>query len=315
VRKVFTPRFRRLAGGIIFMAVQALAAKARRRKANQRIFYTGHSYGFCFFVRFFSQNMSFLASLRLGGEQLFIFEPMNSRKPFHPLWKGQMKPTTAADIAQIIDHSLLNPALTDQDLLDGIALAKSHKVASVCIKPYFVTKAVELLEFSGVSVGSVVGFPHGSSRTAVKIMEAHQAIQSGATELDMVVNIGKVLSGDWLYVETDIRAVVNVCKTNQSISKVIFENGYLADSQKVRLCQICEKLGADFVKTSTGFGPAGATPEDVQLMRSNVSGVGVKAAGGIEDLNRFLEMVELGATRVGTSATAKIMEEAAKKFK
>jgi deoxyribose-phosphate aldolase len=215
------------------------------------------------------------------------------------------------DIAKMIDHSLLDPAMTDQELLDGIALAKKHKVASVCIKPYFVTRAVELLEFAGVSVGTVVGFPHGGHRTAVKIMEAHQAIQNGATELDMVVNIGKVLSDDWLYVETDIRAFVNVTKTNNSTSKVIFENCYLTDRHKIRLCQICEKLDADFVKTSTGSGPGGAVDEDIRLMRANVVKTGVKAAGGIRDLARFREVVECGALRVGTSATAKILEEAA----
>lgn len=227
-----------------------------------------------------------------------------------------MKPTTLKAIAQVIDHSLLDPSLTDQMMLDGIETAKKFKVASVCIKPYFVSKAVEILEFSGVSVGSVVGFPHGGHRTAVKIMEAHQAIQNGAAELDMVVNIGKVLSGDWIYVETDIRAMVNVCKTSLVVSKVIFENCYLNEDQKVKLCQLCQKLGADFVKTSTGFGPFGATPEDVILMAANVTPpLGVKAAGGIKTLDQLLEFVDLGATRIGTSTTAAIMAEAAQRFK
>ncbi len=227
-----------------------------------------------------------------------------------------MKPTTLKAIAKVIDHSLLDPSLTDQMMLDGIEVAKKFKVASVCVKPYFVTKAVEILEFTGVSVGSVVGFPHGGHRTAVKIMEGHQAIQNGAQELDMVVNIGKVLSADWLYVETDIRALVNLCKSNQVVSKVIFENCYLTNDLKVKLCQLCQKLGADFVKTSTGFGPYGATPEDVKLMAANVTPpVGVKAAGGIKTLDQLLEFVELGATRIGTSSTAAIMAEAAQRFK
>ena len=171
-----------------------------------------------------------------------------------------MEPHTPQEVARLIDHSLLGPELTDQMMLDGIEVARKAKVASVCIKPYFVTRAVELLEFSGVSVGSVVGFPHGGHRTAVKIMEAHQAIQNGAAELDMVVNIGKVLSGDWIYVETDIRAMINVCKTNQVISKVIFENCYLRDDHKVKLCQLSQKLGADFVKTPRASAPMGPPP-------------------------------------------------------
>ncbi len=226
-----------------------------------------------------------------------------------------MKNHTAASLAKMIDHSLLNPVMTDKDLLEGIETAKKYKVASVCIKPYFVSKAVELLEFSGVAVGTVVGFPHGGHRSAVKIMEAHQALQNGATELDMVVNIGKVLSDDWLYVESDIRAVINVCKANQAVCKVIFENCYLTDRHKIKLCQLCESLGADFVKTSTGYGPGGATNEDIKLMRANVSpSVQVKAAGGIRTLDRLLEVLDLGVTRVGATATVAILEEAARRF-
>ena len=214
-----------------------------------------------------------------------------------------MKISQLKDIPKVIDHSLLAPEMTDQALLDGIQAAQKFKVASVCIKPYFVTRAVELLEFSGVAVGSVVGFPHGGHRTAVKIMEAHQAIQNGATELDMVVNIGKVLSEDWLYVETDIRAMVNVCKTNQVVSKIIFETCFLREEHKVKLCELCQKLGADFVKTSTGFGPFGATPEDVKLLFAHVQPpLGVKASGGIRTRADALRMLASGANRIGTSA-------------
>jgi deoxyribose-phosphate aldolase len=227
-----------------------------------------------------------------------------------------MKTWFAETIAKVIDHSLLNPLMIDADLLEGIEIAKKYKVASVCIKPYFVSKAVEMLEYSGVAVGTVVGFPHGGNSTAVKVMEAHQAIQHGATELDMVVNIGKVLSEEWIYVETDIRAVVNLCKAHNAVSKVIFENCYLRDKHKIKLCQICEKVGADFVKTSTGFGTSGATNEDLKLMKANVSSeVQVKAAGGIRTLDRLLEILDLGVTRVGATATAEILEEAAQRFK
>lgn len=227
-----------------------------------------------------------------------------------------MKLTTVEAVAKVIDHSLLNPVLTDSELLAGIEFAKKHKVASVCIKPYFVSKASELLEFSGVAVGTVVGFPHGGHSTAVKIMEAHQAIQHGATELDMVVNIGKVLSEEWIFVETDIRAIVNLCKDHNAVSKVIFENCYLGDKHKIKLCEICNRVGADFVKTSTGFGTSGANNEDLKLMRANVSSsVQVKAAGGIRTLDRLLEVLDLGVTRVGATATAAILQEAAHRFK
>ena len=216
----------------------------------------------------------------------------------------------------MIDHSLLNPTMTDQILLEGIEIAKKYKVASVCIKPYFVSKAAELLKGSGVEVGTVIGFPHGGHATSVKVMEALQAIKDGAVELDMVVNIGQVLSEDWANVEADIQAVVGVCKANHALSKIIFENCYLEDKHKIKLCQICEKVGADFVKTSTGYGTSGATNEDLKLMRANVSSkVQVKAAGGVRTLDRLLEVADLGVTRVGATATIVILEEAAKRLK
>lgn len=227
-----------------------------------------------------------------------------------------MKNLTLAAIAKTIDHSLLNPTLTDQAMIGGLELAKNLQVASVCIKPYFVSMAAEVLKGSGVAVGTVIGFPHGSHTTSIKLMEAQQALHEGAVELDMVVNIGKVLSGDWDFVETDLRAVVNLCKARNAVSKVIFENCYLEEKHKVRLCEISEKLGANFVKTSTGYGSSGATNEDLKLMRSHVSSkVQVKAAGGIRTLDRLLEVLDLGVTRVGATATAAILEEAAKRFK
>ncbi len=227
-----------------------------------------------------------------------------------------MKTWTVQSLAKTIDHSLLNPVMTDQILREGLEIARTHQVATVCIKPYFVFQAVEALKGSGVAVGTVVGFPHGGHTTAVKVLEAQQAIGDGATELDMVANIGKVLSDDWGFVEKDLRAVVNLCKDHGVLSKVIFENCYLQDPHKIRLCQICEKIGADFVKTSTGYGTSGATNEDLKLMRANVSPkVQVKAAGGVRDLNRLLEVLELGVTRVGATATVKMLEEAAQRFK
>ncbi len=226
-----------------------------------------------------------------------------------------MNNLSVASIAKVIDHSLLSPVMTDDILLEGIEIARKYKVASVCIKPYFVSRAAKSLKDSGVAVGSVVGFPHGGSTTAVKMLEAQQSIQYGATELDMVVNIGKVLSGDWEFVEKDIRGVVGLCKAGKARSKVIFENCYLQDDQKIRLCQICEGIGPDFVKTSTGYGSGGATNEDLKLMRAYAPpSIQVKAAGGIHDLDRLLEVLDLGVTRVGATATVKILEEAAQRF-
>jgi deoxyribose-phosphate aldolase len=227
-----------------------------------------------------------------------------------------MKIDNVESLAKVIDHSLLNPVMTDQALLEGIEIAKKYKTASVCIKPYFVSKAAAWLKGTGVDVGTVIGFPHGGHATAVKVMEAQQAIQDGANELDMVVNIGKVLSEDWDFVEKDLRAVVAVCQAHMAVSKVIFENCCLEDRHKIQLCKISEKIGADFVKTSTGYGSGGATNEDLKLMRANVSPrVQVKAAGGVRDLDRLLEVLDLGVTRVGATATVKILEEAAQRFK
>jgi deoxyribose-phosphate aldolase len=227
-----------------------------------------------------------------------------------------MRIDTVESLAKVIDHSLLNPVMTDCVLIEGVEIARKHQTASVCIKPYFVSKAAELLKGSGVAVGTVIGFPHGGHSTAVKVMEAQQAIQDGATELDLVVNIGKVLSEDWEFVEKDLRSVVVICRAKKAVSKIIFENCYLEEKHKIQLCRISEKIGADFVKTSTGYGTGGATNEDLILMRANVSpNIQVKAAGGVRDLNRLLEVLDLGVTRVGATATVKILEEAAQRFK
>lgn len=217
---------------------------------------------------------------------------------------------TYGEIAKMIDHSLLSPALTDQELERGCRLAREYDVASVCIKPYYVAAAADLLAGSRVKVGTTIGFPHGGHTTQVKVAEADQALDDGAEELDMVVNIGKVLSGDWDYVRADIRSIVEVAHSRQCIVKVIFENCYLQDHHKVRLCEICAEVGADFAKTSTGYGPAGATLEDLRLMRQHLPpSVQLKAAGGVRSLDALLEVRAVGVTRVGATRTAEILNE------
>lgn len=218
---------------------------------------------------------------------------------------------TYADIAKLIDHSLLNPTLTAADLEAGIRLALAYDVASVCILPYYLKRCAELLVGSTVRASTTIGFPHGGHTTVVKQAEAEQAIADGGEELDMVVNISKVLSGDWDYVRRDIATVIDVAHGADRTVKVIFENCYLNDDQKVRLCEICSELNADWVKTSTGYGTGGATPEDLKLMRKSAAPhVQVKAAGGIRDLDALLAVRALGVTRVGASRTQQILDAA-----
>ncbi len=222
---------------------------------------------------------------------------------------------TYRDIAKMIDHSLLNPALTDEELERGCRIAGEYDVASVCIKPYYLKRCAEILVGSDVRPSTTIGFPHGGHTTAVKVAEAKQALDDGGIELDMVVNIGKVLSGDWAYVRDDIRAVVDVTHERGGIVKVIFENCYLQDEHKIRLCEICAEVGADFVKTSTGFGSGGATIEDLKLMRKHSPPhVQVKAAGGIRTLDALLEVRAIGVTRVGATRTVEILEECKKRL-
>ena len=217
---------------------------------------------------------------------------------------------TYRDIAKMIDHSLLNPVLTDKELEQGCRIARDYDVASVCIKPYYLKRCAEILAGSDVRPSTTIGFPHGGHTTGMKVAEARQALDDGGIELDMVVNIGKVLSGDWAYVRDDIRAVVEVTHERGGIVKVIFENCYLQDEHKVRLCEICAEVGADFVKTSTGFGSGGATIEDLKLMRKHSPPhVRMKAAGGIRTLDALLEVRAIGVTRVGATRTAEILEE------
>jgi len=217
---------------------------------------------------------------------------------------------TYEDIAKMIDHSLLNPMLADRELEEGCQLAVGYNVASVCVMPYFLKRCAEILKGSTVKASTTIGFPHGGHTTAVKVAEARQALEDGGEELDMVVNISKVLSEDWAYVRADIKAVVDVAHARGQKVKVIFENCYLRDEHKIRLCEICAEVGADWVKTSTGYGTGGATDEDLKLMRRHSPAhVQVKAAGGVRDLDRLLTVRALGVTRVGASRTVDILEE------
>lgn len=232
-----------------------------------------------------------------------------------------------AELAKMIDHSLLHPTMTDEDLKRECAVAKQYQVASVCIKPYAVPLAVDELQGSGVQVGTVIGFPQGNSTIDIKVAETVKACQDGASEIDMVVNIGKVLQEDWDYIRKEIKAICEAAHTRNAILKVIFENDFLPkDSYKIKLCQICSEVGVDYVKTSTGYGFVkgkdgtysyqGATHNDLKLMREH-SGpkVQVKAAGGVRTLDDLLAVRALGATRVGASATTAILEEARQRFK
>jgi deoxyribose-phosphate aldolase len=234
--------------------------------------------------------------------------------------------TVVKDLAKMIDHSILQPTHTDEDLLKQCMVAMKFNVASVCVKPYAVKAAVEHLSGSSVKVGCVIGFPHGNSSTSVKVFEAQQACLEGASEIDMVINIGKTLGGDWDYVENEIKAITDICHRNNAVVKVIFETDYVTKTEdKIRLCQICTRVGADFVKTSTGYGFVkqpngdfnykGATLADVELMRKySGPGVMVKCAGGVRTLDDLLKMKAAGATRSGATATEAILTEAMKRF-
>jgi deoxyribose-phosphate aldolase len=230
------------------------------------------------------------------------------------------------ELAKMIDHSILQPTHTDADLEQQCAVAKKYNVASVCVKPYAVKQAVHLLKDNEVKVGCVIGFPHGNSSTAAKVFETELACKDGAAEIDMVINIGKALSGDWDYVEQEIRAITDTCHHNHAIVKVIFETDYVTSTEdKIRLCEICTNNGADFVKTSTGYGFVrqpngdfnykGATVSDIELMRKHSGpGVQVKCAGGVRTLDDLLKMKAAGATRSGATATEAILVEAERRF-
>ncbi|HET6574572.1 MAG TPA: deoxyribose-phosphate aldolase [Fimbriiglobus sp.] len=222
-----------------------------------------------------------------------------------------MTAPTLAELAKMFDHSLLQPQLTDADLERGCQVALEYNVASVCIKPYAVKLAAKLLAGSTVAVSTTIGFPHGGHLTRVKVFESEAAMDDGAVELDMVVNVGKVLTGDWSYVAADIRAVVDAAHKRGAKVKVIFENALLKDEHKKELCRVCGEVGADWVKTSTGYAETGATLEDLRLMRQySPLHVQVKAAGGVRTFERLLEVRAIGVTRVGATATKQILDEA-----
>jgi len=214
-----------------------------------------------------------------------------------------------SDLAKMIDHALLTPNTTVEQMEAGCQLALAYDVASVCIMPYYVKRCTEILAGSTVLPSTVIGFPLGGHSTTTKVAEAKQAVEDGCQELDMVVNISKVLSGDWDYVRSDIQAVVEVAHASDRKVKVIFENCYLEDKHKIRLCEICGEVNADWVKTSTGFGTGGATLDDLRLMRKHSPDhVQVKAAGGVRDVETMVAVKEIGATRVGSSSTQKLMD-------
>jgi len=222
---------------------------------------------------------------------------------------------TYLDIAKMIDHSLLNPILTTTELEDGCTLAVRYNVASVCILPYALARCAELLAGTTVNASTTIGFPHGGHTTAIKLAEARQALADGGQELDAVINISKARSGDWAYVRNELAALADITHAGGAKIKVIFENSYLDDAAKIRLCEICAGIGADWVKTSTGYAPTGATLPDLELMRRHSPPhVQVKAAGGIRDLDALLTVRDLGVSRVGATRTESMLEDCRKRL-
>jgi deoxyribose-phosphate aldolase len=231
---------------------------------------------------------------------------------------------TLTDLSKMIDHSLLHPTMTDEEIRKGCELARRHNVATACIKPYAIAMAREVLSGSTVGVCPVIAFPHGNSTTRIKVLEAEEAAREGGTEIDMVINIGKALGGDWAYVRDEIKAINDVVLGNGAILKVIFETDYLQDTHIIRLCEICSAVGVAFVKTSTGYGFVkqasgqyaykGATLPHLKLMRQHCpASVQIKAAGGVRTLDDLLTVRSLGVSRVGATATQAILEEAMKR--
>lgn len=227
---------------------------------------------------------------------------------------------TLRDVAKMIDHSLLHPTMTDAEIRKGCELARSCDVATACVKPYSIALAKEVLAGSDVGICSVIGFPHGTSTTAIKVKETEAAVKAGSTEIDMVINVGKALGGDLDYVRDEIKGINDV----SPVLKVIFENDYLKDEHIVRLCEICSEIGVAFVKTSTGYGFVkqengmysykGATTTHLKLMRKHCApSVQIKAAGGVRTLDDLLLVASLGVSRIGATATATILDEAKKR--
>jgi len=231
---------------------------------------------------------------------------------------------TLHDLAKMIDHSLLHPTMTDEEIRKGCELARRYDVATACVKPYAIPLAKEVLAGSDVGVCPVIGFPHGNSATPIKVREAEAAARDGGTEIDMVINIGKALGEDWAYVEAEIKAINDAVISKGAILKVIFENDYLQDRHIIKLCEICSQIGVAFVKTSSGYGFVkqdngmysykGATVEHLKLMRKHCApSVQIKAAGGVRTLDDLLMVRSLGVTRIGATTTQTMLEEAKKR--
>lgn len=226
--------------------------------------------------------------------------------------KGNTVPDlyTYEALSKMIDHSLLQPALTVDELEAGCKLAVQYDVASVCILPYYTARCADLLSGSTVKTSTTIGFPHGGHRTEIKIAEATYALNDGARELDAVINISKARSGDWNYVTEELRALTDLTHSSGARIKVIFENAYLNDGEKIRLCEICGEIGVDWAKTSTGFASSGATMDDLKLMREHCPAeVQIKAAGGVRDLDALLAVRAIGVSRVGATRTAQMLDE------
>ncbi len=216
---------------------------------------------------------------------------------------------TYDEIAKMIDHSLLKPTLTDDEIEEGCKIARAYRVASVCVRPSDVPLAKSLLKDSGVLVTTVIGFPHGTTTTLTKVTEANEAIENGAVELDVVLNIGKLKSRDYGYVSQDLKAVTDLAHSRRVVVKVIFENCYLSEEEIISACKICNEVGVDFVKTSTGFGTGGAEDKDLKIMKKYIwPEIKLKAAGGVRTLERAIEIKQLGCTRFGCTATVGILE-------
>ena len=216
---------------------------------------------------------------------------------------------TYEEIAKMIDHSMLKPEMTDEEIEDGCKLADRYKVAAVSVRPGDVKLAKKVLKDSEVLIDTIIGFPHGTTTTLTKVTEAKEAIENGAAELDVVLNIGKLKSKDFEYVKQDLQAVAEIAKKNGVIIKVIFENCYLSEDEIIAACKICNEIGVDFIKTSTGFGSGGALDKDLKLMRKYAKpGIQLKAAGGVRSLERAIEVKMLGCTRFGCTVTAGILE-------
>lgn len=210
----------------------------------------------------------------------------------------------------MIDHSLLRPELTEEQVAEGCRIARQYQVASVTVRPCDVDFAVRVMKDSGVAVGSVAGFPHGTSNTAVKLYETRDLLRRGAREVDMVINISKLLSRQFQHVETELQQAADACHEQDAILKVIFENAYLTDELKIVACRICGRAGVDFVKTSTGFAPTGYTIEDLRLMRAHTNpNIRIKAAGGVRTLEKAMEVYQAGCSRFGATATVTILED------